>query len=402
MTGLATQRRSAQSGYALLALLASSAILLAGLALALPRMAMQAQRVKDERLIERGEQYKRAIELYYRDHNKYPEELDDLEDTDGVRYLRRRSTDPMGDSGDWRIIHMGTDGRFEDSLLYDLSKPNARAGFGSLGSFGNEAESGEPDGLLVSTRADNAHLPQGASQNPFQDPRPALGLQPLAGPGRARLARESAAPDLADRTRYSQGFQFDANQDQRRDELDGTEEDGYPDYSRMLPSDVPMNENDPGADGPFGSGMADDGGTRGFPSAPPGYGQGPGGLAPGTAGTASPVSGSPQGVSAGPGARGLINRILTSPRTGGLAGAAQSGAVAAQRFQRGIAGVASMSEEVGVKVYNGKEAYNEWEFVYDYRKDAETKSTAGQNQRSSTSEPPQRDLGRSLRGRSSR
>ena len=35
------------------------------------------------------------------------------------------------------------------------------------------------------------------------------------------------------------------------------------------------------------------------------------------------------------------------------------------RFERGIAGVASTSEATAVKVYNGKTAYNEWEFVFD-------------------------------------
>ena len=84
---------------------------------------------------------------------------------------------------------------------------------------------------------------------------------------------------------------------------------------------------------------------------------------------AGPLSGS-----AGAGAAQLINRLLTAPRPGGMAGAmgtqpqAQMAATAVV-FERGIAGVASKSEDVGIKVYNGKETYNEWEFVYDYRRD---------------------------------
>ena len=38
-------------------------------------------------------------------------------------------------------------------------------------------------------------------------------------------------------------------------------------------------------------------------------------------------------------------------------------------FERGIAGVASQGEGSGVRRYNGKETYVEWEFVFDYRKD---------------------------------
>ena len=35
----------------------------------------------------------------------------------------------------------------------------------------------------------------------------------------------------------------------------------------------------------------------------------------------------------------------------------------------GIAGVASTVERTGIKIYNEKEKYNEWEFLYDLTKD---------------------------------
>jgi hypothetical protein len=35
----------------------------------------------------------------------------------------------------------------------------------------------------------------------------------------------------------------------------------------------------------------------------------------------------------------------------------------------GIAGIASKSEEEGIKVYNDRSKYKEWEFIYDPRKD---------------------------------
>jgi len=38
----------------------------------LPRVAFEAQRNKEELLIERGEQYSRAIQLYVRKWKKYP------------------------------------------------------------------------------------------------------------------------------------------------------------------------------------------------------------------------------------------------------------------------------------------------------------------------------------------
>lgn len=38
----------------------------------------------------------------------------------------------------------------------------------------------------------------------------------------------------------------------------------------------------------------------------------------------------------------------------------------------GIAGVASKSEEEGIKLYNERSKYKEWEFLYDPRKDTTT------------------------------
>ena len=71
-------------------------------------------------------------------------------------------------------------------------------------------------------------------------------------------------------------------------------------------------------------------------------------------------------------AANVIGRLLTQPRPGGfqgLAGRRQS-ASGQSSFSKGIAGVASKVEDRGVMVYEGRENYNEWEFVYDYRQEA--------------------------------
>ena len=378
--------RTGREGYALLALLAASAALLATLALSLPRMAMQAQRVKDERLIERGQQYMRAIKLYYREHNKYPEELDDLEDTDGVRYLRRRYEDPMGDSGEWRIVHMGTDGRFEDSILFDLEKTGA----GRTGAFGGARNGGfgaQGGGSLASVQV-GATPPGRRGASGYSGPASPLAPTPLTGAARARTARESAAPDLVARERYGQGFGYDGDGGPEGPSQDSaTGPDGQPDYSRMLPSNVPMDENERQPDALPGLGGQPRTGAAFGPQARAGLG-----AARGSQGEEGPGAGGLPARPAGPGAAGLINRLLTTPRPGGVAGAASaaSRAAAAPVFERGIAGVASTSEETGVKVYKGKESYREWEFVYDYRKDRDTKGARTQETQAG---PNERDVG---------
>lgn len=373
----ALRASGSDGGYALLALLASAAMLLASLALSLPRLAMQSQRTREETLIGRGEQYQRAIKLYFREHRKYPRELEDLEDTDGVRYLRGGHGDPMGETGEWRIIHMGTDGRFEDSLLFDLAKPGEGEGFpGFQGAAG--AMSGGPGRQLspqqLTPGMQPAYVPEGAGT-----PGTAEGPQPLVGAARARTIRESAAPDAIRRGRYSQGFSFDAGEaadGRREDQPDGESTD----VSRVLPSLIPMDENDPGSRNPDPAagrmGGAVPFGVDPGGEVPPGF--------PGVVGPRGPsqATGNPLGQAAGSGAAGLINRLLTSPRPGGLQGQAgtQAQTVQAQMFERGIAGVASTSEEVGVKVYAGEEQFNRWEFVYDYREDPALAADGGGSQ----------------------
>jgi hypothetical protein len=69
----------------------------------------------------------------------------------------------------------------------------------------------------------------------------------------------------------------------------------------------------------------------------------------------------------------LINQILTTPRAGGVAGTSQP--MAGAQIGPGIAGIASTLERKGIKIYNEKQKYNEWEFIYDLTKD--TKGMAG-------------------------
>ena len=389
--------RGSQEGYALLVLLATSAVLLAALALAIPRMAMQAQRVKEERLIQRGEQYSRAIKLYYRQHRKYPARLDDLEDTDGVRYLRGRPSDPLGETGEWRLIHMGTDGRFEDSLLHDLAKdtpeselgrfPGGGVGLGGvvLGGFGQSPSSPE------------AYGPEGLGAQPGLPGQPFPTAQ-----NRAQNVRDSAAPDLVTRGRYNEGFGFDPNQlaPQATEGRDGEP----PDRSSMLPSEAPMNEYDRERPDPFNRI-----GQRGRERNPTASAIGSRSLGAqrqdpssrtqgvGLTGSGGSTRSNQAGLAAGSGAREMINRLLTTPRAPGAPiGGAQGAAATPQVFERGIAGVASQAEGSGVKVYNGREAYVEWEFVYDYRNDQEGLGGTGETRQ--TGAPAQQVSGRNRTG----
>ena len=64
-------------------------------AMAAPNVLTQGRRERETELVWRGEQYERAIGLYYRKFGKYPTRVDDLvKQTNGVRFLRQAYTDP--------------------------------------------------------------------------------------------------------------------------------------------------------------------------------------------------------------------------------------------------------------------------------------------------------------------
>ena len=109
-------RRESQQGFALLLVFLMAAIIALMLYQQLPRVAFESEREKEQLLIDRGEQYTRAIQLYYIANNRqYPTSIDDLEKRE-KRFLRRRYVDPFTGKDEWRIIH--TNGGFlTDSLV---------------------------------------------------------------------------------------------------------------------------------------------------------------------------------------------------------------------------------------------------------------------------------------------
>jgi type II secretory pathway pseudopilin PulG len=99
-------RDNQQSGFVLLAVLFMVALILIGLAVAAPRVAKDIQRDKETELYHRGLQYSRAIRLFYRKTGNYPTDLSQLENTNNIRFLRKRYVDPITGQP-FRIIHQG-------------------------------------------------------------------------------------------------------------------------------------------------------------------------------------------------------------------------------------------------------------------------------------------------------
>jgi hypothetical protein len=86
-------------------------------------------------MIWRGQQYQRAILLYYMKFGKYPTKIEDLtKQTNGVRFLRQAYPDPMNkDDGSWRFIYMGPNGMLIGSLRPTSLLQNALSSQGVQG-----------------------------------------------------------------------------------------------------------------------------------------------------------------------------------------------------------------------------------------------------------------------------
>lgn len=99
-------QKSSESGYILITLMMMCSIIVIMLAVVLPQMSQQMRRDREMELIHRGVQYSRAIRRFYKKNGRYPVRLEELENTNNIRYLRKRYKDPVTDK-DFKLLHFG-------------------------------------------------------------------------------------------------------------------------------------------------------------------------------------------------------------------------------------------------------------------------------------------------------
>jgi type II secretory pathway pseudopilin PulG len=182
-----------EAGFAMLLVFLMAAFIAISLYMQIPRVAFQAQRQKEQLLIERGEQYKRAIQVFVRTNGRYPGKIEDLENFNNRRFLRHRFVDPMTGSTEWRLIHVNG-GVFTDSIV-NQAKPVQPGGSGSVNNFVGEQAYVANDGTQTAPGAANAAgrrrqseggaVPLGPDGQPLFPANP--GQPPDGGPGGAPI-----------------------------------------------------------------------------------------------------------------------------------------------------------------------------------------------------------------------
>jgi uncharacterized membrane protein YgcG len=458
-----TFRRNPEQGFALLFIF----VLLAGIAVAmlmqLPRVAFESQREREEMLIERGEQYQRAIGLYVKQIKRYPAKIEDLESTNNLRFLRRRYVDPMTGKDDWRLIHVGPGGQLLDSLVKkapqnplgkdgkpgDPQNPqsaqnsqNSQSGQSSMNADPNNTvgtNNGPPEvNQAVKARpSDQVGMaglvappnPYGYPQPPYSQSAPMVGQpnqqymqgQPVQQYGTGQpgydpnnpqhVAQQPASMIPGQQPGY--GVQY-VQPGQPGQPVQPGQAQPYP-QQQPYPQGQPYIQGQPVYGQPAQTGLPQyqpgqvpvvQPGQTGYPPQPgqPVYQYQPGQPQPGQpvyqpqqgqpynpmqnmpgvirppqgqvmqpglpqypqspgvpSGGMLPAGSTPQGQAT---AQQMIQNILMNPRQ-----PPQTSAFNNQGFGGGIAGVATKYKSPSIKIYAERQKYQEWEFIYDPKKD---------------------------------
>jgi type II secretory pathway pseudopilin PulG len=170
-----------EQGYILLIMMLLITVLAIAAAAVAPSVAFQVRRDREEELIHRGVQYSRAIRRYVKKFGRYPMRIEELEDTNNMRFLRKRYKDPVTGQ-DFKLLHLGeVQTTFGGGIAgaTPVSALNAVPGVPTLGGaatgFGTQPQQTQPSpgGAITNTTAGSTNAldqnQNAAGQNPAGD-----------------------------------------------------------------------------------------------------------------------------------------------------------------------------------------------------------------------------------------
>jgi type II secretory pathway pseudopilin PulG len=134
--------RRGEQGYVLLTMLLAVSLLMIAATAAITPMAFELKREREEEMIHRGVQYTRAIRAYYKKFGRYPTRLEDLDNTNNLRYLRKHYKDPLNKNQDFKLLHFGDpdvklSGTIGGGTIPGATPVGAQAGLNGTGSNGS-------------------------------------------------------------------------------------------------------------------------------------------------------------------------------------------------------------------------------------------------------------------------
>jgi len=333
-------KHGGEQGSALLIVFVFAAMVAIMLYMEMPVAVFEAKRQKEQLLVDRGEEYAHAVRLFVRKTGHYPASLDQLEDTNRMRFLRHRFKDPFTGKDDWRLLHAGPGGMLVDSKIKPVNTPGApgqtpgtnsgfgsSSGFGSNSGFGSSSNSNSNSGFGSTSNANSGF----GSSSGFGGNTATASANSNSGFGASGSfgSSSSSTPDTVVPPVPQRAPAVKANAP-ATDSATGAADTGQDPTVSLVPSEKPDQLQ---------------AGATAQPNGTPAAGTRPNGAA------ANAAPGPGGRLSAGNGAQPF--------------GASGNGVISGG----GIAGVASKAAGESIKVINDQTDYSLWEFFYDPRKD---------------------------------
>lgn len=139
-TRISKRKKRGEEGILLVMVMFLLFLMVLGLAVAMPKVRESIQRDRDRETMERGKQYMRAIQLYYRKFGSYPPSIDALVKTNEIRFLRKRYIDPTTGKDDWQPIRLGENK--VPVVMGFFGQPLGQSTIGGVGPSGGNGISG--------------------------------------------------------------------------------------------------------------------------------------------------------------------------------------------------------------------------------------------------------------------
>ena len=184
------RRDSGERGYAMLMALSMTMMILIASTAMIANLRIEGKRQREDEAIWRGNQYARAIRLYFHKTGHYPQTLEDLQKgLPQLHFLRQAYKDPLNKSdGSWRFIYVNAAGQIIGSTKYTSLQQMALYDSGALqnglpgqipglvgtpvSSLTNASGFGDVNGNASSNSSNSAQASSLAPTDPNAQPQP--------------------------------------------------------------------------------------------------------------------------------------------------------------------------------------------------------------------------------------
>jgi hypothetical protein len=297
----AVRRPRGEGGYAYLMALFLVVALVIASQVAMENVLTKGRRQREEETIWRGQQFARAIRLYYRKTGHYPATFDELKkgmpELHFLRYAAYKDPMKSGDERAWRFIYVNASGQIIGSVRYATLQQMAILDLNGGKIPGvKQGDQGDQPGVSAASLADQSVASSGQDQANL--PNAQNSQNPQSSPSTANAASPGTSANTTDNSANA------ANTSQN-------------------------STAQPGATAPS---------------------------------TATPTPTSSVGTPVAPGG---INTNLNNQSLAALATLKPTGPVDGPVLGAFLTGVGSTVDRASIRVYNGGKKYNQWEFIWN-------------------------------------